>query len=105
MFRYSLFSSISVESSEEESSDLDYDLLQPTLAHKGLTTLVSAGIIEKVPDLTNLFFSDFQIITQNCDDLHGKSGTPRSSLIELHGNVYVEYCEKCIAWELSWNIY
>lgn len=35
------------------------------------------------------------VITQNCDGLHGKAGTSDDILYELHGNVFVEYCEKC----------
>jgi len=36
------------------------------------------------------------VITQNCDGLHSKAGTSDSILYELHGNVFVEYCEKCL---------
>jgi NAD-dependent SIR2 family protein deacetylase len=42
------------------------------------------------------------VITQNCDGLHRKAGTSNKILFELHGNVFVEYCEKC---EVSYNRY
>jgi len=66
----------------ETGEDTDYSLLEPSLGHKALKTLY---------DNDCMHF----IITQNCDDLHGKSGFPRDRIVDLHGNVFVEWCEKC----------
>jgi NAD-dependent SIR2 family protein deacetylase len=52
--------------------------LKPTSTHKLLTQLSEENILK-------------YIITQNCDNLHMKSGTPKDKLSELHGNVFVEY--------------
>eukprot|EP01127_Copromyxa_protea_P017247 TRINITY_DN5233_c1_g2_i1.p1 TRINITY_DN5233_c1_g2~~TRINITY_DN5233_c1_g2_i1.p1 ORF type:complete len:426 (+),score=74.04 TRINITY_DN5233_c1_g2_i1:30-1280(+) len=68
--------------SDSEESDVDYESLVPTPTHKGLVTLYNNDKMHAV-------------ITQNCDNLHGKAGTPREVLYELHGNVFAEYCEDC----------
>ena len=36
-----------------------------------------------------------QIISQNIDGLHRKSGIPKSKLWELHGNTNLEWCKRC----------
>lgn len=69
-------------SNSEEESDPDYEGLKPTLTHKALVALEEKNLIA--------------VITQNCDDLHAKAGTKDNILFELHGNVFVEYCEKCL---------
>lgn len=68
----------------EETTDPDeeYTRLQPSAAHRALVDLHQAGRLQ-------------YCITQNCDDLHGKSGFPRDCMSELHGNVFCEYCELC----------
>jgi mono-ADP-ribosyltransferase sirtuin 6 len=35
------------------------------------------------------------VVTLNTDGLHIKSGIPREKVAELHGNKFVEICEKC----------
>jgi NAD+-dependent protein deacetylase sirtuin 6 len=71
------------EEEEEEEEEVPYESLLPTYAHHALTALNSHGLLH-------------YCITQNCDNLHLKSLFPRSSLTELHGNVFCEYCEKCL---------
>lgn len=73
-----------VEGEEEVEDDggVSYENLRPTLAHEGISYLVSQGLVKYV-------------ISQNCDGLHLLSGVPEDKISELHGNVFREYCEKC----------
>lgn len=72
-----------VQEEEEEEEDIDYTTLQPTFSHRALVALNTVDMLQYV-------------ITQNCDNLHSKAGLPRVYLSELHGNVFIEYCEKCL---------
>jgi mono-ADP-ribosyltransferase sirtuin 6 len=67
---------------EEEEEEFTYTSLQPTFTHKSLAVLNQNNMMH-------------YCITQNCDDLHGKGGFPRNSTSDLHGNVFIEYCENC----------
>jgi NAD-dependent SIR2 family protein deacetylase len=54
----------------------------PTLAHMAISELCRRGIVKSV-------------VSTNVDGLHMRSGVPSSQLSELHGNSYLEVCEKC----------
>lgn len=63
--------------------DLDGFLeVQPTYAHRAIAKLVQEGLVKTV-------------LTQNVDNLHRRSGVPREAMIELHGNLQCERCDKC----------
>ena len=69
---------------ETVSDDLELKRsLQPSSAHMAIARLYCSGLIKFVA-------------TTNVDDLHCKSGLPKESLAELHGNSFVEECEKCL---------
>eukprot|EP01123_Difflugia_compressa_P000729 TRINITY_DN10847_c0_g1_i1.p1 TRINITY_DN10847_c0_g1~~TRINITY_DN10847_c0_g1_i1.p1 ORF type:complete len:389 (-),score=25.49 TRINITY_DN10847_c0_g1_i1:106-1272(-) len=61
---------------------LTIDELRPTSAHMALSKLCSLGIVK-------------HIVSTNVDNLHRRSGIPRSNLSELHGNCFKEVCSKC----------
>ena len=63
-------------------TQVTFEDTQPTLTHMALLALVEAGMVK-------------HIISQNVDGLHLKSGLPREKLSELHGNMFMEKCEKC----------
>lgn len=71
--------------SEEEfyiHKSKDYLRLVPSYSHRALVALGRGGKLQYT-------------ITQNCDGLHSRAGTPADALAELHGNVFVEHCEVC----------
>ncbi|KAI6650617.1 hypothetical protein LOD99_7667 [Oopsacas minuta] len=59
-----------------------YEKLRPTYTHEAIAILVERGLIKHV-------------ISQNGDGLHLLSGLSPDNLSELHGNVFLEKCEKC----------
>lgn len=64
------------------SGETDYTALQPTVTHTLLAQLDARGALAYT-------------VTQNCDGLHRSAGTALTRLSELHGSVFVEYCERC----------
>eukprot|EP00429_Kryptoperidinium_foliaceum_P088024 CAMPEP_0176188538 /NCGR_PEP_ID=MMETSP0121_2-20121125/2966_1 /TAXON_ID=160619 /ORGANISM="Kryptoperidinium foliaceum, Strain CCMP 1326" /LENGTH=548 /DNA_ID=CAMNT_0017527115 /DNA_START=30 /DNA_END=1676 /DNA_ORIENTATION=+ len=61
---------------------VDMATMLPTPTHMALAELLRQGLVH-------------HIISQNVDGLHRKSGVPKASLSELHGNGNIEYCSVC----------
>ena len=66
----------------EDDDGVPYEELRPTYTHEALVKLAELGLLKYV-------------ISQNGDGLHLLSGISEDHLSELHGNVFVEICEKC----------
>ena len=62
--------------------DVHYSSVRPSYTHEALSKLVSLGRLRHV-------------ISQNTDGLHRLSGLPHDRLSDLHGNCFLEKCEKC----------
>uniref|UniRef100_A0A6B2L5T5 protein acetyllysine N-acetyltransferase n=1 Tax=Arcella intermedia TaxID=1963864 RepID=A0A6B2L5T5_9EUKA len=56
--------------------------VEPTLTHMGMLALINKDLLKF-------------ITSQNVDGLHLKSGIPMEKLSELHGNCFIERCDKC----------
>uniref|UniRef100_A0A3Q0SQX4 protein acetyllysine N-acetyltransferase n=1 Tax=Amphilophus citrinellus TaxID=61819 RepID=A0A3Q0SQX4_AMPCI len=70
------------EKGESPHFDTTFEDARPSLTHMALLGLQRAGYLK-------------YLISQNVDGLHVRSGFPRDMLSELHGNMFVEECEKC----------
>ncbi|XP_036941037.1 NAD-dependent protein deacetylase sirtuin-6 isoform X2 [Acanthopagrus latus] len=70
------------EKGESPHFDTTFENARPSLTHMALLGLQRAGYLK-------------YLISQNVDGLHVRSGFPRDLLSELHGNMFVEECEKC----------
>lgn len=70
------------EKGESPHFDTTFEDARPTLTHLALLGLQRAGYLK-------------YLISQNVDGLHVRSGFPRDLLSELHGNMFIEECEKC----------
>ena len=62
--------------------NVDWDEAKPTVTHMALAKLVEVGKVQF-------------IITQNIDGLHLRSGVARRHIAELHGNMFLDQCDKC----------
>ncbi|XP_075156674.1 sirtuin 6 isoform X2 [Haematobia irritans] len=70
------------EKGEKPKLNISFDDAIPTITHMALKCLVAKGYVH-------------YIISQNIDGLHLKSGLARCYLSELHGNMFIENCNKC----------
>ncbi|XP_034412227.1 NAD-dependent protein deacetylase sirtuin-6 isoform X3 [Cyclopterus lumpus] len=70
------------EKGESPHFETTFEDARPSFTHMALLGLQRAGYLK-------------YLISQNVDGLHVRSGFPRDVLSELHGNMFVEECEKC----------
>lgn len=73
-----------------------------TLEKKGMKPIINTSFNEAEPTVTHMALTKLVetehvkfIISQNIDGLHLRSGLPRNTISELHGNIFTEKCNIC----------
>ncbi|KAJ7389596.1 NAD-dependent protein deacetylase sirtuin-6 [Desmophyllum pertusum] len=70
------------EKGKTPQMETTFDDAKPSLTHMALVKLVEQNVVQYV-------------VSQNVDGLHIKSGLSRSKISELHGNMFIEKCDRC----------
>ncbi|XP_046401195.1 NAD-dependent protein deacetylase Sirt6 isoform X2 [Ischnura elegans] len=73
-----------------------------TLEEKGMKPNINTSFDDAVPTFTHMALASLvkhgkihYVVSQNIDGLHLKSGLQRSFISELHGNMFIDECDRC----------
>jgi NAD-dependent deacetylase len=55
---------------------------QPNAAHEAIANLAQSA-------------DEFQLVTQNVDNLHERAGLAKAEMVQIHGDIFVTKCSRC----------
>uniref|UniRef100_A0AC35TUN8 Deacetylase sirtuin-type domain-containing protein n=1 Tax=Rhabditophanes sp. KR3021 TaxID=114890 RepID=A0AC35TUN8_9BILA len=71
-----------LEKDNKKSDSISFGTAKPTFTHFAIKALYKEGFIKYV-------------VSQNVDGLFHRSGFPVNKMAEIHGNVFLEKCDRC----------